>query len=60
MDILNRHPSDDDLDEYVIGTLPYTEFEAIHTHLLICYRWRERLDETAEFVAALRRAVRDP
>ena len=51
------HASDDDLERYAIRTLPDAELGQLEEHLLICSARRERLDETEQYVAAIRAAA---
>ena len=51
------HPSDDDLEKYAMGKLPEAEGGPIEEHLLFCELCRERLDDTDEFVAAMKAAL---
>ena len=51
------HPSDDDLERYAIRTMPDSEIGQLEEHLLICPECRARLDETEQYVTAIRAAA---
>ena len=56
---LNQHPSDDTLEAYNMRTLPEIEIGPLERHLSICLLCQERLNETDDFVTAMRAAARE-
>jgi hypothetical protein len=54
---LVRHPSEDSLERYSMGTLPGSETGPLEEHLLLCNHCRDRLESTDEYVAAMRAAA---
>lgn len=55
---LEKHPSEDALEEYALGLLPEEQVAEIEEHLLICPDCQQRLQETDEFIAVMREATR--
>jgi hypothetical protein len=55
--MVDRHPSDELLEQYALGALPDTAAEGIEEHLLICSDCQDRLRQTDDFVQAARRAA---
>jgi anti-sigma factor RsiW len=51
------HISEDDLEQYVMMTLPEAPLEQLEEHLLVCSECRKRLVETERYVAAMRAAA---
>ena len=49
--------SDDDLEGYVMGTLPEADVKRIDEHLLICFACRHRLQAMEDYVTAMRDAA---
>ena len=52
-----QHASDDRLERYAMQTLPDSESRPLEEHLVMCQSCRERLDETEQYVAAMRSAA---
>jgi hypothetical protein len=48
------HPSDDQLDRYALGHLPFERQHFIESHFLVCTTCREALLDTTEFIAVLK------
>lgn len=53
------HIAEDALELYVMGRLSEPETEAVEEHLLICHQCQDLLEETDEFVNAIRVAARE-
>ncbi len=53
----DRHPEEEQLEGYAMGTLSGTEAAALEQHLLGCGECRRRLDDTVEYVTAMRQAA---
>jgi len=51
--LFNMHPSDDQLDLYLVGHLCQREMRWVEEHYLTCTRCLDRLTVTADFIAAL-------
>ena len=54
---LNRHPTEGDLEAYVMRTLPRAETGSLELHLFLCLLCRDRLAEADAFVTATRAAA---
>jgi anti-sigma factor RsiW len=52
-----QHLIDDSLEQYVLLTLPESDLQAVEEHLLTCAKCRRRLQETEEYIAAMRLAA---
>jgi len=55
--LFNVHPSDDQLDLYLVGHLSLEQKRLIEEHYLDCAVCLDRLSSIAEFIAVLRTAV---
>ena len=53
----DRHPEEEELERYALGTLADAEAGAVEEHLLTCEDCRQRLAETDDYVQALRQAA---
>jgi anti-sigma factor RsiW len=51
-----QHASEDDLERYVMQTLPDSETGPLEQHLLACSVCRDRLTATDEYVTAMKAA----
>jgi hypothetical protein len=59
--LFNVHPSDDQLDLYLVGHLSLEHERLIEEHYLTCGDCLDRLSSVAEFIAALKTAAQvDP
>jgi hypothetical protein len=58
---MNRvsHPSDAELEAYVLRTMPEADVGPLHMHLLICHCCRKHLSESKKLVIAMRVADED-
>jgi anti-sigma factor RsiW len=54
-----QHPSDHDIDLFVMKRLPPKEREGVRQHLLDCDACCLEVVKTADFIDALREALRD-
>lgn len=54
-----EHPSDHEIDLFVMRRLPVPERERIRRHLLACDACCLQVVKTAEFIEALRNALRE-
>src|SRR5512135_1844813 len=54
------HPSEEILEEYVLGRLPDVLTAQVEEHLLICQDCQEAIRETDQFVAAFKAAAVQP
>lgn len=54
---LEKHPPEEQLEEYSRGTLSAEEAERLEEHLLVCARCQDRLSELDAFVDATRQAA---
>ncbi len=52
-----KHPSDDELEMYVLGRLDEVHTAPVEEHLLVCEPCRERLQEIEEYAVAMRHAL---
>lgn len=52
-----KHVAEDDLENYVMRTLPESACAALEEHLLMCSDCRDRLEPTDEYVAAMKAAA---
>jgi len=48
------HPSEDILEEYVVGRLPEALIEQIEEHLLICHTCQDVVEQTGQFISAMK------
>lgn len=55
--VLVAHISDDDLERYAMRTLPADDLKRLAAHVRICSECRDRLEQTEQFVAAMRAAA---
>ena len=53
------HIAEDALELYVMGRLSEPETEPVEEHLLVCHHCQDLLEETEEFVKAIRVAARE-
>ena len=53
------HIAEDALELYVMGRLSEPEAEVVEEHLLVCHQCQDLLEETEEFVKAIRVAARE-
>ena len=53
------HIAEDALELYVMGRLSEPETEVVEEHLLVCHQCQDLLEETEEFVKAIRVAARE-
>lgn len=53
------HIAEDALELYVMGRLSEPETETVEEHLLVCHQCQDLLEETEEFVNAIRVAARE-
>jgi anti-sigma factor RsiW len=54
------HSSDEQLDQYAMGTLPEESLPEVEEHLLVCETCQERLTLSDEFVQVFRAAAAQP
>ena len=54
MSDVNSHATEDHLESYVMGRLPGIELEALEEHLFVCEGCQSRLDETENYVIAMK------
>ena len=61
MEEIDRHPGDEDLEQYALGSLPEAAVPALEQHLLVCAACQDRMNETDLRVQAIQaesRAIR--
>jgi anti-sigma factor RsiW len=51
------HVSDERLEQYLLGRLPETEVNEVEDHLLVCPSCQDLLEETQEYMAAMKLAT---
>jgi hypothetical protein len=52
--LVSKHPSEDDLEAYVMGSMPATDQARLEHHVLVCATCCDRLEEAFTFVEALK------
>lgn len=53
----DSHPSDDEMELYVLGRLGEVHAAPVEEHLLVCETCRQRLEEMEEYAIAMRQAL---
>ena len=56
---LDRHPDDEVMERYALGTLPETAIAAFEQHLLVCAGCQDRMAEMDANVQALQAEARE-
>lgn len=57
MSNVNSHATEEHLESYAMGRLPAIELEAFEEHLLLCDGCQSRLDETENYIVAMKSAL---
>ncbi len=57
--VLERHPSEDELELYSMGHLAEPESISLEEHLLVCATCQNRLGESDEFVALMKETTKE-
>lgn len=53
-----RHPDDEELEQYALGTLAADAIPGFEQHLLICHACQDRMAEMDAYVQGMRAAAR--
>jgi len=54
MEFMKNHPSEEELEQYLFGSLPEPEAEGVEEHLLVCHSCIESAEQVLAFVQSLR------
>jgi hypothetical protein len=54
MELINNHPGEEVLEQYLFGSLPELQTESVEEHLLVCHSCIDSAEQLLAFVQSLR------